>query len=82
MRAVGQVLLKAILQAADESLDLVALVGRDAAHRHGAHCGLQILFAGVQLQQTGTGLALDEDLHEVVGDAQHLLDFGNDTVGI
>lgn len=82
MRAVGQVLLKAVLQAADESLDLVALVGRDAAHSHGAYRGLQILFAGVQFQQTGTGLALDEDLHEVVGDAQHLLDFGNDTVGI
>ena len=82
LRAVGQVLLKAVLQAADESLDLVALVGRDAAHRHGAYRGLQILFADVELQQTGTGLALDEDLHEVIGDAQHLLDFGNDTVGI
>ena len=81
LRAVGEVLLKAVFQTANEGLGLGAFIGTDAAHRHRAHAGLQEV-AIVQFQQAGAGLALHQHLDEVVGNAQHLLDLGDDTVGV
>ena len=82
LRAVGEVLLKAVLQAADQCLDLRALIGGNAAHRHRAHRGLQVFILAVQLQQARAGLALDQHLYEILGDAQYLLDLRNHAVAI
>ena len=79
-RVHAEVFIKTGLEGPQQCFGLHSFLGLASAHRGRAHRRKQKIAAGVQLGELGTVLTLHQNLYKVVGDAQHLLDFGYNAV--
>ena len=79
-RVHAEVFIKTGLEGPQQCFGLHGILGLAGTHRGRAHLRKQKIAAGVQLGELGTVLALHQHLHKVLGDPQHLLDFGYNAV--